>query len=147
MFGFMLFLHFTGLIFWLGTLFAIVVMLTMLKKQLGSPETRQLAKKVVRAFSWLVYPSSLIVLISGVFMLIEMGLGKGEKPLWLEIMEKGGGTIIILALVLTAIMNGKVKKKLSAIQAQTVNLSGYLTTMTSFIVVIFAIIFVVSLKI
>lgn len=146
MFGFWLFLHLTGLAVWIGSLLGIVVVLLLLKKQLGTPQSNTLANRVIRAFSMFAHPASVIVLISGVFMIIQMGLGSSGRPLWLDVMEKGGGTIIVLALVLTGILGMKVKKRLNDPQSRSVNMSGYLTTVSGFMVLIVAVVLVVSMK-
>lgn len=62
-------------------------------------------------------------------------------------MEKGGGTIILLALVLTGILGSKVKKRLSIGQNQNIRVSGYLTTLTTFMVLIVSVVLIVSMKI
>ncbi|MED0673367.1 hypothetical protein P4S95_24645 [Aneurinibacillus aneurinilyticus] len=146
MFGFMLFLHLTGLFTWLGSLFAIVVMLLILKKQLGSQESNTLAKRVIHIFSMFAHPSAVIVLISGVVMIVQMEIGP-NKPFWLDMMEKGGGTIILLALVLTGILGSKVKKRLSIGQNQNIRMSGYLTMLTTFMILIVSVVLIVSTKI
>ena len=147
MFGTMLFLHLTSLFVWLGAILAIVVMLVMLKKQLGSKDYNALAQRIIRVFTMFAHPSAVIVLISGVLMLLQMDMGTGDKPFWLIAMERGGGTIILLALVITSIAGSKLKKRLSISQGQEVKLTGYLTTMTSFLVLIVSIVLIVSLKI
>ena len=146
MYGVLLFFHLSGLFVWLGSLFAIVVMLLLLKNQLDSPQTKKLINRIVRVFSMFAHPSSLVVLISGVIMIIQIGLGN-NKPFWLDIMEKGGGTIILLALVLTGIMGSRMKKRLAGAQpGDVINLSGYLSVMIAFIVSILAIVLIVSMK-
>ncbi|WP_028550585.1 hypothetical protein [Paenibacillus sp. UNC451MF] len=148
MFNFMLFAHFAGLIAWLGALLAIVIMLGMLKTELGSPEASTLAKRIIRTFSMFAHPGAVLVLISGVFMIVQMGMGT-EKPFWLQVMEKGGGTIILLALILTGILGSKVRKRLGAAAGTTQQppLKGYLISMSAVIVMTLGIMLVVSLKI
>lgn len=146
MYGFMLFLHLAGLIAWVGSLLAIVVMLVLLKSQLGSSEANTLAKRIIRAFSMFAHPGALLVLISGVFLLID-SRWEGVKPLWLDIMVMGGGMIVILGLVLTGIMGSKAKKRMDSEQGQRVNISGYLITNAVFIALIVAIVLIVSLEI
>lgn len=146
MIGFWLFLHLTGLAIWIGSLLAIVVMLLLLKKQLGSQQSNTLAKRVIRVFSMFAHPASVIVLISGVFMIVQMGLGSTDRPIWLDVMEKGGGTIILLALVLTGILGSKVKKRLNDPHSKSVNLSGYLTTVSGVMILIVAVVLVASIK-
>ncbi|MCU6798185.1 hypothetical protein OB236_39270 [Paenibacillus sp. WQ 127069] len=147
MFGFMLFLHLAGLVIWLGSLFAIMIMLIMLNKQLGSLESNTLAQRIIRTFSRFAHPSAVFVLISGILMIIQMGMGSG-KPLWLEVMEKGGGTIILLGLIFTGILGSKVKKRLSIPgEAHHVKLSGYMFAISTVIVLTLSVVLVVSIKI
>lgn len=148
MFNFMLFVHLTGLIAWLGALLAIIIMLGMLKQQLASQESGVLAKRVIRTFSMLAHPGAVLVLISGVYMIVQMGMGT-EKPLWLQVMEKGGGTVILLALILTGILGSKVKKRLGAAAGITQQppIKGYLLSMSAILIMTLGIMLVVSLKI
>ncbi|RKN84233.1 hypothetical protein [Paenibacillus ginsengarvi] len=145
MFGVYLFLHLTGLMIWLGALLAVVVMLVMMKKQLGEGASRLLANRIIRTFGLFAHPGAVVVLVSGVLMIIQMGLGS-DKPLWLSLMEKGGGMIILLALVLTGILGKKARTRLNAASAGTVRLSGYIATNAGFIVLIVSLVLVVSLK-
>jgi hypothetical protein len=146
MFGFMLFLHLAGLFVWLGSLFAEIVMLLILKKQMGSPESNALTERIIRIFSRFAHPSAFIVLASGVFLIIQLGMGSG-KPFWLQAMEKGGGTIILLALICTGILGSKAKKQLRSGQGWNKKLSGYVTAMSSFMVLAMLILLIVSMKI
>ncbi|MFD0872152.1 Uncharacterised protein [Chlamydia abortus] len=146
MFGFWLFLHLAGLFLWLGALLAQTVVLGILQKQLDSDTGNTLAIKVIRNFSLFSHPGAVLVLISGVFLIVQMGLG-ADKPMWLEVMEKGGGTITILALIITGIWGRKVKRRLRGGSGQAVKLNGYLTVLTSFMVLILGIVLVVSLRI
>ncbi|MCJ8013088.1 hypothetical protein MUG84_15230 [Paenibacillus sp. KQZ6P-2] len=146
MFGFMLFLHFAGLLAWVGGLIVIIVMIGMLSKQLGlSQDSNLLARRTVSVFSYLAHPGAVLVLGSGLYLILNMG--SGSKPLWLSIMEMGGGTIALLFLIITGILGSKVKKKLKAAHGQPVKVTGYLTTMTAFMVLVLGVVLVVSLKI
>lgn len=146
MFGFLLFLHLTGLMVWLGALLAVVIVVPILKKQPGSSESNALTGRMIRIFGMLAHPAAVVVLLSGVFMIIDMGIGS-DKPLWLDLMEKGGGTIILLALVLTGILGSKARKRLGAADGRSVALKGYLTTTAGFMVLIVFMVLLVSLKI
>lgn len=146
MYGLMLFLHLSGLFMWLGSLFAIVVTLLLLQKQLGTLETNTMAQRIIRIFTMFAHPGAVMVLISGVYMIIQMGMGS-DKPLWLNVMERGGGMIILLALIFTSIMGSKLKKRLDSGAGQQVKLKSYLTTMSVFMVLIIAVVLVVSLRI
>lgn len=148
MFGFLLFLHLTGLMVWLGALLAVVVILPMLYKQsaASTAHANPLACRIIRVFGMLAHPAAAIVLLSGVTMIIDMDLGQ-DKPLWLEIMEKGGGTVVLLSLAWTGILGRKARKRLIAAAGQAVTLSGYRTASACMMVLIVSIVLVVSLKI
>ncbi|MWV44475.1 hypothetical protein GRF59_12645 [Paenibacillus sp. HJL G12] len=146
MFGFMLFLHLGGLLAWVGGLIVVIAMIGLLSKQLGaSADSNLLARKSLSIFSYLAHPGAVLVLGSGLYLILKMG--SGSKPLWLDIMEMGGGTIAILSLIVTGILGSKVKKKLKAAGGQPVKVTGYLTTMTALMVLILGVVLVVSLKI
>ncbi|SEG66310.1 hypothetical protein [Paenibacillus sp. UNC499MF] len=145
MFGFMVFLHLTGLFGWLGALLGILVTMLLLKKQLGSADANALAGKTITIFGRIAHPSSILVLLSGVYLILQMGLGPG-KPLWLQVMEKGGGTIILLGVIFTAVLGRKMNKRLSSAGGSTVKLTGYLGTVSVFMVLIVSVVLVVSLK-
>lgn len=146
MYGLMLFLHLTGLFIWLGSLLAKLITLSMLKKELGSEQTRTFARRIIRVFSMLSHPSAVIVLISGIFMIVRLGMGS-DKPLWLDVMEKGGGTVILLALIVMGILGRRIKKQLKSGQGSKINLTVYLTATGSFMILISAIVLIVSMKI
>ncbi|MFC5700620.1 hypothetical protein ACFPVX_04930 [Cohnella faecalis] len=149
MFGFMLFLHLTGLAIWIGSMLAIVVTLSLLKKQLGSKEPNELAGRVIRAFSLFAHPSAVVVLGSGVYMIVKAWGGGSDRPLWLDVMEKGGGMVLLLALILTGILGGKVRKRLKDVQGQgsKVKLGFYLSSIAAFVTLAIAVVLVVSIRI
>jgi len=146
MFGTMLFLHLTGLILWFGALFAIVVLLGMARRRDVAQEARALVGKAVRLFGWLAHPSSIVVLVSGILMIIEMDFGDTAKPLWLTYMERGGGTIILAAIVLTALFGRKAVKRMTMPESSAAaapRAGAALPAVTVFTVLILAILSVV----
>ncbi|EGL17835.1 MULTISPECIES: hypothetical protein [unclassified Paenibacillus] len=145
MFGWMLFLHITGLLGWLGALLGILVTMLLLRKQLGTPDANSLAGKTIRVFGRIAHPSSILVLLSGVYLILQMGLGSG-KPFWLQVMEKGGGTIILLAVIFTAVLGSKMNKRLNSAGGTSVRLTGYLSMVGVFMFLIVSVVLVVSLK-
>lgn len=147
MFGWMLFLHFAGLFVWLGALLAQLVVLVIMRKQPASAENRAITGRVISAFGLLSHPGAIVVLISGVYMIVSVDWGS-DKPLWLEIMEKGGGTIIVLTVVLTGLLGSKARKRLAnAASGQHATLSGYRNAISIFIVLIVSVLLAVSLKV
>ncbi|GKS12385.1 hypothetical protein YDYSY3_33850 [Paenibacillus chitinolyticus] len=145
MFGWMLFLHITGLLGWLGALLGIFVTMLLLRKQLGTPDANSLAGKTIRVFGRIAHPSSILVLLSGLYLILQMGIGT-DKPLWLQVMEKGGGTIILLAVIFTAVLGSKMNKRLNSAGGTSVRLTGYLSTVGVFMFLIVSVVLVVSLK-
>lgn len=143
MYGTMLFVHLIGLIAWLGGWLAIIGML-LLNRQSSSADTHHLAARAVRIFSWIAYPSAFLVLISGVYMIVQLGLD--DKPIWLIVMERGGGMVILLSLLIPTLMGRKVIRRLSASQAAPVRYSGYVSTLSILMVVVAAIVLIVSMK-
>ncbi|WP_072334521.1 MULTISPECIES: hypothetical protein [unclassified Paenibacillus] len=161
MFGLMLFLHFTGLFLWLGALLAAAVTLSAISRQRQQEAggLQALGARLIRIFQRLGHSGAVAVLGSGVYMIIQMDLGK-DKPLWLEVMEKGGGTLILLALVVLGIMGSRLTKKLAqeasvgqtgaaqqAGQARAVQVSRYIAVLSVFMALIVTVILVVSIKI
>ncbi|KEQ25105.1 hypothetical protein [Paenibacillus tyrfis] len=152
MFGFLLFLHLTGLSLWLGSGLTAVVMLPMLNQRPGSGELRALARKTLRVISTIAHPSALVVLISGVVMIVQMNIPAQSKPLWLQVMEKGGGMVILLAVILTGILGSRLKKRLNAENGQgtgaaaPARIGGYVAATAGFMTLTLAVMLIVSLK-
>jgi len=148
MYGFVLFLHLTGLFVWLGALMGTVITLGILKRTLGSEESNQTARRMIRTFNLLSHPASVVVLGSGVYLIVQLGM-EGSKPVWLEVMEKGGGTIILAALFVTGIMGARAGKRLSSggTDAQSLKLKGYVAALSAFMILIVSVMLVVSIRI
>lgn len=145
MYGFLLFSHLTGLMIWVGAILAVIVMLFMLKNQLGKPEANGLSKRIISVFSRYAHPGAFVVLISGVIMIIQLDMGS-DKPFWLDMMEKAGGTIILLFLIVVSILGGKLKKRLQMEGNASVSVSPYLTSLAISFIAILAVVLIVSLK-
>ncbi|MEK8131974.1 hypothetical protein WMW72_29105 [Paenibacillus filicis] len=146
MFGLMLFLHFAGLAAWFGALLAAAVTLSVGGKQAGSPELRAAGVRLIRVFQGIGHTGAVALLVSGVVMIISMDLGK-NKPLWLEVMEKGGGTVILLALVVLGMMGSRLMKRLAEGRQSGVRPSRYVAAVSVFLVLIASVMLVVSIKI
>jgi len=151
MFTTMLFFHLTGLSIWFGSLLSLAIITSLLKKHAGSKDIQNLLRKIPGLFSRWLHPSSFIVLLSGVFMIISMNISESQKPLWLHFMEKGGTLTILLSIVVLSIISSKkIKKPLKAVNVDVAvvqrGLSTYLVGLTIFIILILSIIFMVSFK-
>lgn len=64
-----------------------------------------------RLMNWVVHPSTLFILVSGIMMFVEMGLGS-DKPFWLIFMERGGTVVLLLSIVWVTLQGNKPTKKL-----------------------------------
>lgn len=151
MFTTMLFFHLTGLSIWFGSLLSLAIITSLLKKQAGSKDIQNLLRKIPSLFSRWLHPSSFIVLLSGVFMIISMNISESQKPLWLHFMEKGGSLTILLSIIILSIISSKkIKKPLRAANVDVAviqkGVSTYLVWLTIFMVLILSIIFMVSFK-
>ncbi|RKN85229.1 hypothetical protein [Paenibacillus ginsengarvi] len=149
MFSFWLFIHLAGLCIWLGSIVAVAFLLVAMKKQLHSADVSALVRRTVRTFNMLTHPSAFLVLISGVLMIVEMGLGS-DKPFWMTYMERVGGMIILLFIIAISIMGKRLMKRISGGTSQAVaassSLSTYVTGLALSSVLVLSVIFVVSGK-
>jgi putative copper export protein len=147
MYGFWLFIHLSGLCVWLGSLVAVGILLSAMKKQIHSADVGALVKKTVRTFNFLTHPSAFLVLISGVLMLLQMGIGS-DKPFWMIYMERVGGMVILLFIIVISIMGRRLVKRISSggVQSASSSISSYVTGLAVSSALVFSIIFVVSGK-
>ena len=152
MFKMWLFLHLTGISIWVGSLLAVVIILAMMKRHLGSKELSTIVKKIIRIVNILVHPSALIVLLSGIFMIVMMNFGDAAKPFWLTFMERFGGGIILFTMIAVGFVGRSLVKKLRAIETgdaekhYSPSFTSYIATITISTISVIAIIFVVSFR-
>ncbi|WP_062106894.1 hypothetical protein [Bacillus niameyensis] len=152
MFKFWLFLHFTGLSIWVGSLIAIALILVMMKKHLGSKELSTIVKKVTKVSNLLVHPSAFFVLISGVFMIISMNFGDATKPFYLAFMERIGGVTVLFSIIAISLFGRRLVKKLNNLEMEggilkhTGSLNTYVAVMFASLLLILSVIFVVSFR-
>ena len=73
MFEFFLFLHLTTLSLWIGSVLTIAAILLLMRRQISNHVVKGLAQKAIRTFNRITHPSSFLVLVSGVVMIIKMG--------------------------------------------------------------------------
>lgn len=152
MYGFFTFLHIIGFIVWLGSLISIVTILSILKKQLDTEVGQKLVHKVIRTFNVLTHPAAIIVLISGIYRVVQMNFGDATKPFWLNYMEMAGGMIVLLGIILTAFLGRRVTKPLSSKKSTAdmavvgKRLSVYLRTVVLVMVLVLSVVFVVSFR-
>lgn len=156
MYNWLFFLHITGLVVWIGSLTVLFVFLTTMSKKanlMGSAAEFTLIDSTVKMVRWLANPGALVVLLSGIFMIMEMGLMGQNKPFWLKFMEETGGLVIILSFVLLAIHNRRIRKHMTEMKrngtpfnkARRV-LTQYVAMMAGSVVLALVVVFVVSMK-
>jgi putative copper export protein len=148
MFGFMLFLHLAGISVWLGSIVTIAILLLVIKKQIDSDVGRSLVKKIIEIFNMLTHPSSYIVLVSGILMVIKLGSSETGKPFWLNYMEQVGGMVVLHFIIVLSILGRKVMKRIAGanIQLASSGISFYVTGMLVTTLLILSVVFVVAGK-
>lgn len=143
MFNWMLFFHIVGVAFWLGATVAVFI-IQRHARAVASDSVNTLLRNTMRTVvHGIINPSSLIVLFSGVFMILQMNLS--TKPFWLAFMEMFGGMLVLVSVVLLTWQLRKATKALSE-KDQSAFLSRLTHSMTGVGVGVIAIILVVALR-
>ncbi|MGM9988444.1 MAG: hypothetical protein ACI35O_14645 [Bacillaceae bacterium] len=142
-----LFAHLTSLATWLGALVFVAIFVLVLRKQLVSVDIRKVFVKLTKVFNAISHLSATVVLVSGVFLLINMGLE--TKPFWLTFMERAGGATVLISMIVITIFGRRVTKQLTATDTkkEVKGLTPYLSTMFVSIALIVSVIFVVAARI
>ncbi len=149
-----LFLHLTGVSIWAGSILAVLFILLMIKKHLGSKELSVIVKRIIRIMHFLVHPSAVLVLVSGIFMIVTMGIDQ-NKPFWLSFMEKFGGVVVMFTIIAMSIAGRALVKRLSKLEGDEGNktmsskgfiFNSYIMTMAVSVVSIFSVILVVTFR-
>lgn len=123
MYGWMLFIHLVGLAAWFGVTLMGVLMLLSIKGRIAESNLSSVAQSLVRNINRITHPASFLVLASGVVMIMQWD--HGNLPFWLAFMERAGGLVIILFMVLLSIFGAKLRKNLAkgdgALAAKSIN--------------------------
>lgn len=145
MFGLWLFLHITSISIWLGSIVAVAFMLMMIRNHKGK-DTNALVRNTVKVFNRLSHPSSFIVLITGVAMLIQQSAFK-DQPLWLKYMQDLGTLVILVSIAVLSILGKKLTKRLAdGSQQGAPAIGGFLNWLWIFAILILSVIFVVAYR-
>ena len=91
----MLFVHIASVAFWLGGAAALYVLYRKtlrLSPSDGAAVAYAAARSVIMG---ILNPSALLVLLTGIGMLMQMGLAGRAKPFWLAFMEQFGGMVAL----------------------------------------------------
>jgi len=151
MYGFFTFLHMMGFIIWLGLLIALGIILPVLKEQLDTEVGQKIVLKIIRTFNNMTHLSAVIVLISGIYRVVQMNYGS-TKPFWLNYMEMAGGMIVLLGILLLAFLGRRVTKPLSSkkvapdIDVVGKRLSLYVTAVVLVMMLVLSVVIVVSFR-
>jgi putative copper export protein len=117
MYGLLLFLHIGSVAIWVGSIIMVVILLSMLKKDLQSPKVAELTGKTIKVFNRVTHPSSFLVLLTGVFMLMSDTWGMANHdsfPFWITFMEQAGSVVILVFIIAISIIGKKATKRLAA---------------------------------
>jgi len=104
--------HIIGVAIWIGSFAALGFLLRSLIKN-KEDELEQYTFVIKRIRLWVntgVLPSSFIVLITGVFMILQFD--HDTLPFYLKFMEQAGSMIILFTIIAVTIYSRKIGKKL-----------------------------------
>lgn len=136
-------IHIVSLTTWLGAL--VVLLVLMRGAQVNGDRTRIAALANGKVWAML-QAAAFAVLLSGIGMIVNAGWLDKSEPLWLKLMEDGGGLVALLFVVLVTLGTRKWRKAL--VQGDD---SGYrlvlkrMSVMSlSFVLAIVSVVFIVS---
>lgn len=148
MYGFLLFLHLAGLAVWLGTTAMSAFLLMRTRPKLASRDVADISVGVLRTFNTLTHSSAFLVLLSGVLLLLRLGMDHSSFPFWLLFMEQFGTVVILLFIILLSILSSKARKALQSGDAakSRKSINNFISACFVMAVLVLVIIFVVSGK-
>lgn len=144
MYGIAFFIHIGGLIVWLAALSIAAVALYTFRAHHTIAAVQKISIKITKSSSIWSYIGAGAVLLSGVYMILQLDMD--NKPFWLSAMERGGGMLLLLSIIFTAIAAGKTIKRISQPNAQKTNVRGFVTVAAVSLVCSLLVLFIVSMK-
>ncbi len=96
----LLFLHIVSVAFWLGgsaTLYVLYRKSVHVASEDGAAVAYDTARSVIRG---ILNPAAILVLLTGIGMMMQLGLVGQSKPFWLDFMEQFGGTVALASAAL-----------------------------------------------
>lgn len=146
MYGWMFFIHLAGLAAWFGVTLMGVLMLLSVKGKLAEANLTSVAQTIVRNINRVTHPAAFLVLASGLYMILQWD--RDGMPFWLAFMERVGGMVIILFMIILSIFGAKLRKKLAQSDGAGAakSISTYAMVTFIFLLGILAVTLVVSLK-
>lgn len=110
-------LHIVGVALWLGSFFGFGYLLRGLAKDGEKLKDYSLViKKIQRWVMFGIQPSLMVILLTGVYMILQFN--RDSLPLYLTLMEMGGGTIILITIILVSIFSVRLSKKLQGVPSK-----------------------------
>ncbi|MGD8191296.1 hypothetical protein ACQCN2_15055 [Brevibacillus ginsengisoli] len=103
-------LHLSFLFIWAVALVTTLIQSRQVSKNWNTPKTRSRLEMIVLLVRWVLNPSSFIVLVTGIFMIENMGLVHTQKPLYILLMEFGGAALIFGSIIFLTLQSLKIKK-------------------------------------
>ncbi|UTR08644.1 hypothetical protein MM300_11800 [Evansella sp. LMS18] len=105
-------LHIVGIALWIGSFAAFGFLLrSLVKKGEGLDNHSFILEKIRRWVNLGILPGLFIVLITGVFMILQFE--RESMPFYLSFMEQAGTMVILLTIVFVSIYSRKMGKKLN----------------------------------
>lgn len=146
MYEWMFFIHLAGLAAWFGVTLMGVLMLLSVKGKLAEANFSSVAQSVVRNINRVTHPAAFLVLASGLYMIMQWS--RDGMPFWLAMMERAGGMVILLFIIVMSILGSKLRRKLAGGDASTAarSINTYIFWTVIFLIGILAVTLVVSLK-
>ncbi|PWK14878.1 hypothetical protein [Tumebacillus permanentifrigoris] len=112
----LLFLHLLGLSFWIGSMVLLVILLLAVRRNLTSWNGTPLFLWITRLVTRFLNVAALVVLVSGGGLIQMLGYTQASKPLWIKLMEQGGGLTLLLFIVVMTWFGNRARKQLRAPQ-------------------------------
>ncbi|GAA0465427.1 MULTISPECIES: hypothetical protein [Alkalibacillus] len=108
-------LHIVGVALWIGAFIVVGLLLRSLAKSEEELKKHSLViEKLRRMINWVVLPSGIVVMLTGVYMILQFN--RDTLPLYLKLMEEIGGVAILLTVIVVSLYSKKLKKKLQGIE-------------------------------
>lgn len=110
-YGFIKFLHIAFVAAWFG---GAALMAMFLRDAIRTDQVDRMNHALNRAQRWnltMFIPTSVIVLLTGIFMMMQTG---GEKPLWLLVKERFGSLFILLFILFIVLYGRKALAKVKS---------------------------------
>lgn len=110
-------LHIASVAIWIGSFFALGYLLkSLVKDERKLADFTYVTKKIQTWVMVGVLPSLVIILVSGIYMILQFN--RDTMPLYLTIMEQGGSLIILLTIALVSVYSVRLTKKLKGMPSK-----------------------------